>query len=700
MKKNIFILNISMIVFLVLSLVNPALAASIQTSAAQISETLRTDALVLVKSTSPNYADFQHFLQPYLDNFGIPYSELDIANAPITAGVADYAIIIIGHRQLDPSGIYLDSTEQGYIASAVNTGTGLVNFDNALSVNGSTANYQFVGSIFGFGYTNPPTVSGVTFSNRENHDITQLHSSGETISTGDMTLAGVTVPAGVDTLALSGNEPFLAATSYGQGRAVQWGTYDWMSHAVKGPLLGLDDLVWRSIVWAARKPFVMQGMPPFATMRMDDVSDPSWWLNIANDYGFIPWLGLVGDNIDDAEAAEISNIVNAGKATAIMHTLGETNFFYFDHYNSANFSDAIMADHYATATQWFNSHNIPFSKYVVPHFYEIGTNAFGGLENWGVEFIGTQMDPGQVESGATTWMNAGPYRLYEFDVASDRTHNPYYADFMTIPGHPEMNGESFNCVSEIRDVTGYDWMGYGRWGVAEATQDGTAWFKRQFDSMAIGSLFSHEYDFVNSISPTDWQAIMQGITTNIASYQPIYVSMDYACQYARAMKTSNISVSQYDPALSQVSVTLSGTTDMATKFYLFTDSAGTIKKTLVDVPTFSGSTQVVYTVPGALDHIVVTPNPGSVVAGANLQFIAQGYDANSTLIPDLQVDWQVVNGGGKIINTSGLFTAGNTPGTYTNTVVASSNGFQGLATVQVSETTLDHFNFDSISSPK
>ena len=61
------------------------------------------------------------------------------------------------------------------------------------------------------------------------------------------------------TLASTGAQPFLAVTTNGAGRAVQWGTYDWMSHAVKGPMFGLDDLVWRSLVWAARKPFVMQG---------------------------------------------------------------------------------------------------------------------------------------------------------------------------------------------------------------------------------------------------------------------------------------------------------------------------------------------------------------------------------------------------------------------------------------------------------
>ena len=60
---------------------------------------------------------------------------------------------------------------------------------------------------------------------------------------------------------------------------MQFGSYDWILNSVKGPLYGLDDLFWRSMVWAARKPFVMQGMPPFVTMRMDDASGPLWWIS-------------------------------------------------------------------------------------------------------------------------------------------------------------------------------------------------------------------------------------------------------------------------------------------------------------------------------------------------------------------------------------------------------------------------------------
>jgi hypothetical protein len=92
---------------------------------------------------------------------------------------------------------------------------------------------------------------------------------------------------------------------------------------------------------------------------------------------------------------------------------------------------------------------------------------------------------------------------------------------------------------------------------------------------------------------SNWRAIMRGIASNVAAYQPQYVTLDYACQYARAMYTSSISGNVYDSAQQQITTTLSGATDLPTRFYLFVDNAGQIQQQLINVPTFTGNTQVV-----------------------------------------------------------------------------------------------------------
>ncbi|MBE7436701.1 MAG: DUF4082 domain-containing protein [Anaerolineales bacterium] len=661
--------------------------------ALQDSSNSRADALVLMNSDSAGHIDFVHYIQPYLDHFGIPYTLLDISTTPITENVIDYALIIIGHRQLDIAGTYLDTTEQGNLSAAVNAGTGLVNFDNDLSADGSTPHYSFVQDVFGFGYGGATSGSGVSFPSSTLHYIAERHTPGESLGTGEMSLPGVTLPGDVTTVASTGAQPFIAVTTYGAGRAVQWGSYEWMSTSVRGPVYGLDDLVWRSLVWAARKPFVMQGMPPFLTMRSDDESGNFEWIHIANEFGIKPWAGLFYQNIDSAEAADLSNLTNAGLATAAIHAFNGS-FFYFNH-GAGNYPDATVAANFADGTAWHTTNNIPISDYVLPHYYEFGSNVFQGLSNWGVEFVGTQMEPGN--GYGAPWIMNGPFREYETGGSSSGLPM-YYADFMTVPGHPEFDGQFFNCVTEIRDDAGYEW--YPNLGdVAGTIGRGTRQTKRALDGMQLATLFTHGY-FVSgswgASAPANWRAILQGIMNNLSAYEVEPVTIDYACRYIRATTTSNITSAAYNTSTNQVIANFSGATDIPTRFYLFMDGEGYV---MVDVPSFTGTTTVNYIIPGPLDHIVVSPNPATVVAGTTQQFSAVGYDANNNPIPNLTFAWSVVNGGGTI-DVSGRFTAGVIPGTYANTVVATRNAISGTASVTVSEPVLHHFEFATIANPK
>ncbi|MBZ5638254.1 MAG: hypothetical protein LAO51_05785, partial [Acidobacteriia bacterium] len=553
----------------------------------------RADAVLLVNSQSASYADAQHFIRPYLDNFGVPYTVLDVATTPVGPGIGDYALIIIGHRQLDVSHSYLSSAEESYISSAVANGTGLVNFDNDLSPNGRTPRYQFVQDIFGFSYVSPPVNANITFTSAAGtHYITARHSVGEVISTEGMTLAGIALPQTATSLAnvTAANQPFLTVCAYGLGHAVQWGSYGWISTSVKGPVFGLDDLVWRSMVWAARRPFVMQGLPHFVTMRVDDVADPPWWVSTANQFGLKPWLGLFYLEMSSSSAATVSTLVNAGQATAGVHarrSYGSDLMFYYDHTNHTNLPDATVSQYFNEATTWFQAHQIPVAKFVVPHLYEMGTNVFGGLHGWGVEFIGMHVVPGQPYGSA--WTQLGPYRLYETG-ASDSGLPVWYADYLSVPGHPEFANQFFDCVTEIRDESGYQWLPSDN--VADSILHGTRQLKRAFDSMALATLFTHDY-YIQTTSPGNWQSILSGITSNVAGDNPRYVTMDYACQYVRATRTSNISTSVYDTVTGNLSTTLTGKADIPTQFYEFTDSGSAIAETLVDAPAFNGSTQVV-----------------------------------------------------------------------------------------------------------
>ena len=124
-----------------------------------------------------------------------------------------------------------------------------------------------------------------------------------------------------------------------------------------------------------------------------------------------------------------------------------------------------------------------------------------------------------------------------------------------------------------------------------------------------------------------------------------------------------------------------GTIDAASGLFTAGGTTGTFTNTVrATSGTITGSATVVVT--PSLATITVTPNPDTLRTGGVQQFSAVGRDGNGNPFPITAV-WSVVNGGGTIDAGSGVFTAGSTPGTYVNTIRATSGSVSGFATVVV-----------------
>ena len=578
--------------------------ATLTVTAQAPSGPVQAGAIVLVNSRSAKYLDFQHFVQPYLDNFGVPYAVQDIAVTAVGTNIANYALIIIGHSQLDPGHLYLDSAGQTRLSTAVFNGTGLVSFDNALSV-GTSPTYQFVQDIFGFTYSAASSVNTVTFPATEPsaqlHYVTSLHQANESLSFyANMSQPGLTLPAKDTAIALGNGKPLTVITKYGEGRAIQWATADWMSVNVLGPVNGLDDLLWRGFVWAARKPFVMRGMPNFATMRVDDASGPFTWVHTANQTGFKPYIAIYFSNVSNGDADDLRGLVTSGNATTSIHSFDCCNFFYFDHNNGVPYSDSVIANNFAKGTAWHTSHGIPISKMMIPHWSEIGPNAFAGLKAWGVEYVLIEVVPGTREYFAPypDWLTLGPYRRYETPLAGQSLNPMVYADFLPIPGHSELNGQFFDPYTEIRNVAPSTIQQGGDWApttdVAGSVDRGYKQIKRGLDSLTLGNVFTHENPYIYVIPNATWLAIVQGVAAKLAPYNPSYVTMDYANQYLRATRTSTLVAAAYDPVTGLINATLAGKTDLPINLYVYSGADSSITSTPRQVPVFNGNTTVTF----------------------------------------------------------------------------------------------------------
>ena len=108
---------------------------------------------------------------------------------------------------------------------------------------------------------------------------------------------------------------------------------------------------------------------------------------------------------------------------------------------------------------------------------------------------------------------------------------------------------------------------------------------------------------------------------------------------------------------------------------------GTFTNTVVATSGAITGTATVTVTTGALATIAVTPNPTTLAISGTRQFTAVGRDAGGNVVA-LAPSWSVASGGG-VVGGTGLFTAGTTPGTFTNTVVATSGAITGSATVTV-----------------
>jgi hypothetical protein len=531
-------------------------------------------ALVIINSASPNYSDYAIYIKPYLDNFGIPYDEF---NSPSSGGHPDflnYGVIILGHRNIYVTGYPIIDLE-----NAVSAGVGLCSFDPHL--------FDFQSNFA----TSPETLQ----ENSSNlidivtdpvHYITQEHivdtysPANNTLTLlGSMTtdLSSYELNSSTKLATISGS-PILQVSSHGNGRIVKWNGYNWMFDIILGPVAGMDDLIWRGIVWAARKPFVMQGLPPMVTMRVDDVngtgggvSEDFEWIKISNEFDFVPWCGTFNDNIPSTYLETLRTLINHNLTTASPHAFNDLNPIYFNHFDDVSFDAAANV---IRAWNFYTTNNLKISSFILPHYYEISGAALdqiialNGQYNLGIEFIGTHMMFGN--SYYTSWLNRRPYRIGR-DGAAYSNRPVYYADYVGWGGF-----DFFNCVTEIRDDGDYEWYPSEQ-NIPSTIARGVRHLRRALNSMVLPTLFTHDYYL--TMSSDSWRTILGSVTSAISTYSPEYKSMDYAVKYVRAK--SNIRVTNISETGTLVNITYSGANDLDTKCYLFTESGNQISHRLI-----------------------------------------------------------------------------------------------------------------------
>lgn len=169
------------------------------------------------------------------------------------------------------------------------------------------------------------------------------------------------------------------------------------------------------------------------------------------------------------------------------------------------------------------------------------------------------------------------------------------------------------------------------------------------------------------------------LATITVTPNPATLGVNAQQQFTAEGKDANGNVVAISPIWSVVAG--GGTIDLTTGRFVAGGTPGTFTGTVKATSGSISATATVVVNAGSLATITVTPNLATLVIGATQQYTAVGKDGNGNVVAITPV-WSVAAGGGTI-SGSGLFTAGATPGTFSNTVTATSGIISGTATAVV-----------------
>lgn len=495
-------------------------------------------ALVILDSRKPaerRSADQTVFAA--LDHFGLAWEVLDGGDymGAIPSYIAPRALYIIAH---DGAAEWLKPEVAQQIAEAVAQGAGLVSFDRRLGEWPSplcdlAPREVGVAKVGTLRFAASPSF------------ITSGHAPEEELELGEE-LSVVTFPASDSWqphVTTTEGQAVIASTSAGEGRVVLFGTGEKLyAEGVYGHVRGIDGLMWRSLVWAAAKPFPMRCIPPYITARMDDCNgtyNAFDYVKVMNRFGIGPNLGLFIDEMGPTDWAAAKRLFDAGGADFSMHAFRDDFYMARPNYKpyavledkpdlseggTKTLFEGLSLDHntglplpmetirrnFQRTDEAFAKAGIRHSRVINAHFGEIAWQAVPLFLERGADMPCNNSAIGQLYSNQPVW-RPRPYGIRG-------TSGRHGLTIDRCPQHPGMTfiAMSTSHVGKTHMVTdilngNVPFIGESETPKLDAAiQRGISNLRLGIDALAYGLLFTHE-ERINAISLEDWETIVTSI---------------------------------------------------------------------------------------------------------------------------------------------------------------------------------------------
>jgi hypothetical protein len=533
-----------------------------------------------------------------LEHFGMPYRLLDLAGQrPTPEMLRHCAGVVLAQNRL---GEALDERESNMIAAAVAEGLGLINFDCDLR--------QLPGplrEIFGFEEINPnPYTTDLMRIRTNDHYITGLQEAGEFHRFRRMVTATIAERWRADVVALAEgilgrdqlvnarhlmprsafeprNFPLLFAAPWGQGRAVQFAlnVRVWRQ-AFHGHAQGMDDLFWRSILWAVRKPFVANMVPPLVTMSFDDCQGRHdfAYADLASRYGFIPMPSLFIKKVPRRLFPRVREGLGSGRIQFGVHGLDYYDLLTY-RFGQGECSHGELERTMAEVDAFWEEVGAQPGTTLRLHWGEYGVKALPLLKERGYRYFCPALQTGLHKADMCMEDGFWPYSLQTcyYDYLPD-DHDFFGFAVLQARGQEDFLS---GCTAYLGESQQND--------IAKAAGNAAGQIRHGLRGAFPAEILTHEQKF-DVVSMAEWEDILRGVDQLTTRYERSYASHDEIGAYLQGKDGLRLdSVVVEDGSLR---CALGGHTAVPLRLSVFVDEGDEVRRDYSAVDAFCGSAAV------------------------------------------------------------------------------------------------------------
>jgi len=552
----------------------------------------RSVIAIVDSSHLPQYEIAQAAVLAALEHLRAPRRVVDLANDKLEAHLDNApAAIVIGQPGLAGR---LSAADIEVIRRSVRAGVGLLNLDGELAARHP---HLFEPILEPTGRKPVDAAAAVTTS--AEHFITANRRTPR-LPFANAARSWLVKPAAEASLLLEDDTgaPLAIAGAADAGRIVhfccqpQLWTFEVLGHGC-----GLDDVLWRSLVWAARKPFAMLAMPPFVTARIDDASGSGSifarckdsaalrfeYVAELNRHGFLPNVGLFIDDITAQDGEVLHDKWAAKEAQFSPHAFRDpqnsAEFQIYMRHDGAEYSDKELRDNFARVDGKFASWRVIPSRTLNCHYYEAGVNAVPFFRERGWNYMMTEIrfGCGYRAPEARAW-SPKPYSHFGYIL----DEMPDYPEFYDVMSHYNPPQGLAGGVDFLGGKTVF-WHEAMQNNLPAAIEHGAAMVARGLDNLTFGVLMTHEQR-IASLGLDEWRAILHGVVRELEGQEKIFALYDEISEYARARHGVDIARATFRHGDGTLECALTGEVDRELLLHVFTEEEGEVVRTFHRLP--------------------------------------------------------------------------------------------------------------------